>query len=150
MRERIESNRGSPEEARAAHVQSLTAVKEELAKVRKALEDGSKKEQSRVAFLNDQIASLTQKIQDDDQRIENLKEKLTADDTVIQKKAAKFYEMLIREQPFRPYVEFLRVSQSLPMFLEDLGSRIASLRISKTRVDSTKRELNELRATHKS
>jgi DNA repair exonuclease SbcCD ATPase subunit len=140
--------------SRTAHLQSLAVVQEELSKLRKEMEDGAKREQDRVAELTTQIGALTKKIENDDQKIENLKEKLTADDQVIQRKATKFYGMLLREQAFRPYVDFLRVSRSLPMYLEDLGGRITSLRAGKGRVDATIRELtgqvNELRATHKS
>jgi chromosome segregation ATPase len=147
---RVESAR---EHARLLHEQALAPIQEELLKLRQDLESEAKREQDRIAELTIQISTMNQKIIDDDQRIENLREKLTADDTVIQRKAAKFYAFLIREQPFRPYVDFLRVSRSMPMFLEDIGSSIASLRVSKTRVDASIRDLtaqvDDLRRTHK-
>jgi chromosome segregation ATPase len=138
--------------ARNTHQQSLTAVKADLATLRKEKEEAAKREHVRINELNAQILVVTQKIQEEDQLIDNLKEKLKTDDALIQRKAAKFHSMLLREQPFRPYVEFLRVSRSLPMYVEDLGSRIALLRVRRGRVDASMRDLttqvNELRRTH--
>jgi chromosome segregation ATPase len=148
---KVESAR---EFARATREQSLVAFRADLNELRQEVEEEAKREHARVTELASQISLLTQKIQDYDQQIDNLKEKLKADDVIIQRKTLKFQSMVLREQPFRPYVEFLRVSRSLPMYIEDLGSRIATLRVNRARVDTSVRELtaqiSELRRTHAS
>jgi chromosome segregation ATPase len=44
--------------------------------------------------------------------------------------------MLLREQSYCRYVEYLRLSRSVPMQIEDLGSRIASLRAQKAALEN--------------
>jgi chromosome segregation ATPase len=150
----LRDRQSAREATRLTHEQSLETVKAELVSLRKAAEEALKIEKERISAITIEISELTQKLKEGEEAGERLKSKLTDDDAAIQKKARKYYRMLLREQNYRPYVEFLKLSRSVPMYLEDLGSRIASLRAAKggsgVLLETLSSQIEELRQNHRS
>jgi chromosome segregation ATPase len=128
-------------EIQTRHSQSLDALKQELERLRREADENTKRSATRASDINVEIAELGQHAKEKEEAIDRLKSKIKVHDAVFQKKTSKLQSMIRREQCFRPHVDFLRVSRGIPMYLEDLSSRIAMLLVRKTEREAVLRDL---------
>jgi chromosome segregation ATPase len=137
VEEECETLEATRVELQTRHTQSLDALKQELDRLRREADENTKRSALRASDINVEIADLVQRAKEKDEAIDRLKTKIKSHDAVFQKKTAKLQSMIRREQCFRPHVDFLRVSRGIPMYLEDLSSRVAMLLARKADGDAT-------------
>jgi chromosome segregation ATPase len=128
-------------------------LKDELARLRRESDEKAKSIADRTSEITQQITEMTQKLKDQDEQIDGLRLKVRGHDARRARKQAKLEALHKREQFLRPRIEFLRISRSFPMYIEDLSSKIAALRRAKAasddRVKDIREQAEELRREHR-
>ena len=135
------------DEMRLRHSQSVQVLKEELAKLQQQAaeqtEANSKRVTDRINEVNQQILEVQRQTKEKEEELEQLKQQVRTHDVRVQQKSAKLEQLRERAQRYIPIIKFLKSSRSLPMYIEDLNSRITSLRTAKTKDDKALQELDQ-------
>jgi chromosome segregation ATPase len=135
------------EEMRAQHAVALQQLKDELVSLQKKAADqaetSSRKMVDRITEVNQQIAEVARQTKEKEDQIEQLRQQARAHDLRIQQKTVKLGRLQKRAKAFEPLITFLRSSRGIPMYLEDLSVRIASMKRLKAEDDDALAELDQ-------
>ena len=135
------------DEMRLRHTQSVQVLKEELAKLQQQAaeqtEANSRRITDRIAEVNQQILDVQKETKEKEEQLEQLKQQVRTHDIRVQQKSAKLEQLTARAQRYIPILNFLKSSRSLPMYIEDLNSRITSLKTARVKDDKALQELDQ-------
>ena len=116
------------EESRNRHNESLQAYRDELAKLQKQAaeqqERNTKEMNEKVNELNEKLSVLNKQIKEKEDENDKIKGRIKLYDNRLHQVNADIDKAKRREKKFRPTLEFLRMSRSIPMYLEDLNMKI--------------------------
>jgi chromosome segregation ATPase len=92
--------------------------------------------------MSQEVAEMTQKVKDKDDLIDKLRVAFRGYEPARQNRLARLQHLRREEQSYRPSIDFLMVSRSFPMYLEDLSSRVRSLRRKKCKCQQVLKSMN--------
>jgi chromosome segregation ATPase len=147
LKAELESCEKQRDEMRVQHALALQQLKDELAALQKKAaeqaESSSKKLTDRIQEVNQQIVEVGRQTKEKEDQIEQLRQQLRAHEGRIQAKTVKFERLQRRAKAFEPLITFLRNSRGIPMYLEDLSVRIATMKRLKLEDDEALAQLDQ-------
>lgn len=140
------------DESRERHQQSVAVLREEFTKLQKEQkeqdEEALKRANERVSELTRELAEVNQSIKSKEEEADALKIKIKKHDGELQQKTQYLHQLQHQEQMYRPMINFLRTSRSIPMYIEDLSVRNDMLRekkrVGQEKLDQMCKKLSDL------
>lgn len=147
LKQQIEQCEKQRDEMRMRHTQSVDVLKEELGKLQQQAAEvaatNSKRVSDRITEVNQQITEVQKQTKDKEGQLEQLKQQLKTHELRIQQKSSKLETLKARAQKYIPVMKFLENSRAMPMYIEDLNSRIYSMRKAKEADEKALAELDQ-------
>lgn len=147
LKQQIEQCERQRDEMRLRHTQSVEVLKEELSKLQvqaaEVAATNSKRVTDRITEVNQQISEVQKQTKEKEEQLEQLKQQLRTHEVRIQQKNTKLDQLKLRAQKYLPIMKFLENSRAMPMYIEDLNSRIVSMKHAKEADEKSLAELDQ-------
>lgn len=136
LKQELEQNEKERQEVQGKHMQDIEELKIELENERKKVKEeyGLKLQniEDRMSEVDQQITEVTKQIKSREDEVRRMRQKLESERSDSKEKAEKIEKMKKKAKDYAPLITFLRNSRGIPMYFEDLNSRIEQLQTIKT------------------